>query len=153
MGLQQDLVDRLDRARAEIEALLPLVSRELEVYPGWTMRQVLAHIAGWDEATLAALRAHAGGKESGTPAARGITIYNAQSVETREALSFDQTRREYDVLREELKQAIREMPDELMQLAMILPWGGYGKVEEIVEIFAEHEEGHAGEIRNALFKE
>jgi hypothetical protein len=153
MEEKQRLIDRLDRARSDIEALIPLVSREVEVYPGWTMRQVLAHIAGWDEATLAALRAHAGGRESGTPAARGITIYNAQSVETREALSFEQTRREYVVLREELKQAIGEMPEDRMNIMMILPWGGYGMVEDVIEIFAEHEEEHAAEIRKALLKE
>jgi hypothetical protein len=153
MEEKQRLIDRLDHARAEIQSLIPRVSTQAEVYPGWTMRQVLAHIAGWDEATLAALRAHAGGRESGTPAARGITVYNAQSVETREALSFEQTRREFDFVREEVKQAIREMPEDRFQLMMILPWGGYGMIEDIVDIFAEHEEEHAAEIRKALIEE
>jgi len=153
MEEKQRLIDRLDHARAQMEALLPLVSTESEVYPGWTMRQVLAHIAGWDEAPLAALRAHSGGRESGTPAARGIDHFNSQSVETREALSFEQTRREYEVNRAAVKQTILDMPDEKVSEKMILPWGGYDTVETIVNIFAEHEEEHAAEIRKAMLKE
>ena len=153
MKSKQQLIEQLDSARTQMEALIPLVSTEDEVYPGWTMRQVLAHIAGWDEATLAALRAHSGGRESGTPAARGIDSFNEQSVETREALSFEQTRREFDVTRTEVKQAILDIPDDKFFEKMILPWGGYGTVEGIVNIFAEHEVEHAEEIRKAMLKE
>jgi hypothetical protein len=153
MKTKQELIAQLDSTRAQMEAWIPLASTEDEVYPGWTMRQVLAHIAGWDEATLAALRAHSGGHESGTPAAQGIDSFNAQSVETREVLSFEQTRREFDVNRAEVKQAILDTPEDKFFEKMILPWGGYGTVESIVNIFAEHEEEHAEEIRKAMVKE
>lgn len=30
----------------------------VEIYPGWTLKEVLAHITGWDDAAIASLHAH-----------------------------------------------------------------------------------------------
>jgi uncharacterized protein (TIGR03083 family) len=122
----------------------------MEIYPGWTIRHVLAHITGWDEVTTVSLRAHAGGDEPGAPVTEGIDVYNAQAVATREALSYEQIVKEWELARDELKSVIREMPPSKLDEALLFPWGPTGSIAQLVAIFVEHEEDHAREIRELL---
>jgi hypothetical protein len=141
------LVRQLDEARAELQAALEQASAGLEVYPGWTIHQVLAHITGWDDAVTCSLRAHAGGQEPAVPAGRGIDAYNAHSVATREGLGSDRLWAEWEQAREQLKAAIDAMPAVKFQEALLLPWGQVGTIDQLVAIFRDHELEHAREIR------
>jgi hypothetical protein len=141
------LIQRLDQAREKMQAVLADVDTQTEIYPTWTIKHVLAHITGWDDATTSSLRAHAGGEEPATPAARGIDFYNAQSVATREALSYEQIVKEWKLAREQLKAAINEMPAEIFGEPLLFPWGATGTIAQVVAIFAGHEEEHAREIQ------
>jgi len=141
------LIQQLDEARAKMRAVLVDMDTQMEIYPDWTVKQVLAHITGWDDAIIASLRAHAGGDEPGTPASRGIDFYNAQSVAERKALAYDQVVKEWELAREQLKTAIKEMPAERLEEPLLFPWGQVGTIAQLVAIFAHHEEEHAGDIR------
>ena len=146
------LIQQLDAAREKMLAVLADIDIQMEIYPGWAIKHVLAHITGWDDAAAAALRAHAGGDELGTPAARGIDVYNAQSVATREALSYDRIVKEWELARDQLKAAINEMPAEKFKEPLLFPWGPTGTVTQIIAIFASHEEEHAEEIQEIKSK-
>ena len=146
----ENLIGRLDTARAEMQALLAEIDRERELYPTWTIKQVLAHLTGWDEAITTSLRAHVVGNEPGTPAARGIDHYNAQSVEERQALGYEHVVKEWELAREKLKQTLREMPLEKFQATLLAPWGATGTVTQLVEVFIDHEIEHAEEIRQII---
>jgi hypothetical protein len=140
------LIQQLDEARQAMQALVAELDTRMECYPGWTAKHLLAHIAGWDDATAASLRAHAGGREPATPAVQGIDFYNAESVATREALSYEHIVQEWKLARKQLKAAILDMPEDLLEKPLLLPWGGMGTVAQIVAIFAHHEKDHAKEI-------
>jgi hypothetical protein len=141
------LIEQLDEAREKMRAVLVDIDTRMEIYPSWTIKHVLAHITGWDDATIASLRAHAGGDEPGTPASRGIDVYNAESVETRDALDYEHIIQEWELARDQLKDAINEMPTEKLVEPLLFPWGQTGTVAQIVAIFANHEEEHAREIQ------
>jgi len=143
------LIQQLDESHTKMQAELTDVDTELEIYPGWTIKQILAHIVGWDEAATAALRAHAGGQEVGAVAAAGIDFYNDRSVTTREFLTYDQTVREWGLAREQFKAAIRELSPDKLSAPMLFPWGETGAVEFLVRIFEHHETRHAEEVRKA----
>lgn len=147
MQEKTNLIQQLDEAREKMRAVLADIDIQMEIYPGWTIKQVLAHIAGWDDATISSLRAHAGGDEPATPAVRGIDFYNAQSVATRDALSYDHVIKEWELARDQLKTAINEMPPERFKESLIFPWGETGSIAQLVAIFAAHEEEHAEEIQ------
>lgn len=144
------LVQQLDQARERMRAVLEHVDTDREIYPTWTIKQILAHIAGWDDAAIASLKAHVSGTEPGTPAAEGIDVYNAQSVETREALAYDQVVKEWELARDELKRTILAMPRDKLEATMLFPWGKTGTVAQIVAIFASHEIEHAEEIQQII---
>jgi len=121
-----------------------------ELYPGWTIRHVLAHMAGWDDATATSLKAYAEGNEYSVPAYRGIDEYNKQSVATREHLNYEQTRKEWELSREELKAVLRAMPDEKIAGEVLYPWGARGSVTALVEVLIHHDHDHADEIQRLM---
>ena len=150
MEARERLIGELGEARAELRSVLALVDPRQEIYPGWTVKQVVAHIAGWDEAVSASLRAHLGCGEAGTPAATGIDPYNAESVATREALSTDQVVAEWELARRELIAMVREIPEGRWDEAHLYAWGERGTVSQELAIFIHHEREHAEEIRALL---
>jgi hypothetical protein len=44
------------------------------------------------------------------------------------------------------------MTDKQLHTAFVLPWGAHGTIDNLVEIFTEHEETHAQEIRGIIEK-
>jgi len=52
----------------------------------------------------------------------------------------------------ELLGLLHKMTDEQLHTPFGFPWGGQGTIEDLVEIFAEHEETHAKEIREIIEK-
>lgn len=150
MDEKQKLIQQLDEAHTAMHKILDEVEPNKELYPTWTIKEILAHIIGWDEVSETALRAHARDEEAGTPAARGIDHYNAHSVSTRQALSYDQIVKEWAFSREQFKQAILDLTDEKMGESLLFPWGQTGTVAQIVEIMARHEIEHAEELATLI---
>lgn len=147
-----DLLRELDKSRDEMRVVLGLAEAAREIYPGWTIRQVLAHLTGWDEAVTASLRAFLEGSTAAIASYRGINEYNARSVETRADLSDEQTRREWEVARSELRAALEAIPESHLETEMTYPWGARGSLRELIGVIYSHEEEHAEEIRDLLRK-
>jgi hypothetical protein len=145
---QNQLIEELDTARAEMRALIADLMPESEIYPGWTLRQFLAHLTGWDDVTATTLRAHARGETPATPVSAGIDAYNAESVATRETLDLAHIVKEWELARDELKAAIRALSPEQMAAPLLHPWGRVSTVAKLVNIMIHHEGvEHAEELR------
>ena len=96
------------------------------------------------------LNAHAKNAPVPQTAARGIDAYNADTVTTREALSLEHTRREFDKSREAVIEAIQNLPDEKFNQPFTFAWGETGTVANLVDIFAGHDEEHAEHLAEWL---
>lgn len=149
---KQFLIARWENRRGALKSLVAQAElhRNKEIYKGWTLKEFLAHMSGWDDAVIESLHAHLEGLPFLIPAARGVNAYNAQTVSTRETLDYDHTRREWDRTHELIIQALRDLPDEKYHQALTFPWGETGTVAYLVEIFVEHEEEHAEQLRKWL---
>jgi hypothetical protein len=154
MRTKADLIADLDHAREAMRALLrdlEAAHRERqEVYPTWTIKELLAHLTGWDDACIASLQAYARDDAPATPASRGINPYNVSTVHEREALSLEQVIKEWETTREVFKQSIRDLPEEKLPAPFVMPWGETSDLAGMVNVFAEHELDHALEIRGKL---
>jgi hypothetical protein len=150
MEEQLALIQMLDEARTHMRDVVKKADQNQRIYPTWTMKQILAHITGWDDAALASLQAHSQGEVPETPAERGIDDYNAQTVAERENLEYEHIVREWEGVRELLKQAILNLPEEKFKQPFYLPWARLGTVSQLVHIFAEHEKEHAEEINGLI---
>ncbi len=147
MSDRNTYIKRLETARLEMREIVKYAQDNPTIYAPWRMKEVLDHITGWDDAVIASIRSLLAGEPPATPAERGIDYYNAQTVSSREAIPYDVTQREWEASRTILLGLIREMTEEQLHTPFVLPWGDRGTIEDLVEIFAEHEETHAKEIR------
>jgi hypothetical protein len=152
MDQRETLIQRLETSRSQMLAHLNEIEKNSKVYPLWTVREILAHLSGWDDATIAFIHAIVAGREPATPAARGIDVYNAETVATRETLDYDHVYREYIETRRILLDLIRTMPEEKIAQNFILPWGGEGSLVDIVNIFGPHEEEHAEDVARIILQ-
>lgn len=152
MNQKEILIQRLETSRARMIAHLDEIDRDRKIYPLWTVREIIAHLSGWDDATIAYINAIVKGETPPTPAVRGLTVYNAETVATREGLSYDQVYREYLETRKALLNLIREMPEEKITEQFILPWGDAGNLVDIVNIFGPHEEEHAEDVHKIIMQ-
>jgi hypothetical protein len=151
MASKDELIQQLEESHERIEKLVAQVDRDVEVYPGWTIREILAHFTGWDDAVLASLKSHAAGGVPTVAAERGPDVYNAATVTEREALSFEHIYKEWQHTHEQLKIAIRELPPEKMEEQIVFPWGQTGSVEILVRsLTTGHEDSHAQDIEKVL---
>ena len=148
MDEREELIQELDKSRAILIELLADIPPDIEIYPGWTLRQFYAHLTGWDDAVTTSLREHAAGRIPATPVVKGINAYNAESVHTRETLDYEHIVKEWQLAREELKATLRDFPPERLNEPLLFPWGRTGSVQQLVDVFVEHEgEEHADELR------
>jgi hypothetical protein len=147
MAESTQLIQQLEGARQELRVALEAIEPRMEICPGWTSKEMLAHIAGWDRVTIPSLRAHAAGIEPGAPAVGDFDLVNAQFIEGYQALSYSQMVSEFERVRQELKTALKEMPEERSAEPFLFPWGERGTIADLVAILAGHDEEHAKELQ------
>jgi len=147
-----DLIAKMENARARLNAALDKVPQNTEIYPSWKIKQLLDHITGWDVLVAAAFRAHSRGEILSRLVRNGIDPYNAASVKDRLSLSFAQSRQAYDDARADVIRAMRAMPDEKLTEKFTPPWGGMCTVVSVVRIFVSHEIEHAEQVENSMKK-
>jgi len=152
MSNRDTYIKRYEAARAEIRESVKLAQGNPTIYAPWRMKEVLDHITGWDDAVIASIKSFLAGEVPATPASRGINAYNAETVTSREAIPYEVTQKEWETSRAELLDLLRKMTDEQLHTPFGFPWGEHGTIEDLVEIFTEHEETHAKEIREIIEK-
>jgi hypothetical protein len=153
MATKDELIQWLEESHEKIDQLVAQVDRAIEIYPGWTIREILAHFTGWDDAVLASLKSHAAGGIPTVVADRGPDYYNEATVTERETLSFEHIYQEWQTTHEQLKIAIRDLPPEKMEEKIVFPWGQKGNVEDLViGLTREHEVSHAKDVEALLKK-
>ena len=152
MSDRDTYIKRYETARAELREILKLAQGNPTIYQPWRMKEVLDHITGWDDAVIASIKSFLAGDVPATPAARGINTYNAETVTSRESIPYEVTQKEWEASRTELLNLLGKMTDEQLHTPFVFPWGGQGTIENLVEIFTDHEETHAKEIREILEK-
>ena len=145
-------IQRLQAARAEMREIVKYAQGNPTIYEPWRMKEVLDHITGWDDAVIASIKSLLAGELPATPAARGIDTYNAETVSSREAIPYEVTQREWEASRVVLLDLIQALTEEQLHARFTFPWGDQGIIEDLVEIFTEHEETHAREIRTIIEK-
>ena len=144
------LIERLDESRDAMRRALSSVNREQEIYPGWTIREILVHIAGWDEVGASTVQAHTVGERPAPIEIHDIDEYNAHLITNHEALTFEEVIRYWRRARRELVEALEEMPVEKFLERAHFPWGDTGSIVRLVSILEEHEREHAAEILERL---
>ena len=144
------LIHRLDETREIIEKILPTIDVTHEIYPGWTMKDMLAHMTGWDDAIIDSLQAHVVDRPPSVAAIRSLDEYNDLTVTSRKDLNYEQVLKEWRLTRQVLRTIIEQMtPDKFLE-PLVVPWGEKTTVAFLVEMFRDHEEEHTADIKKWL---
>lgn len=144
------LIEQLGKARTAMQRALSRVDKHREICPGWTVKEVLAHISGWDAVGTSTVRAHMAGEKPPLLEARGIDAYNAYVVAGSETLTYEEVVQQWKLARRQFVNALAETPPEQLRDRVQFPWGETGNIARLVSILVEHEREHATEILEML---
>ncbi len=154
VGQYRDLLEELIETRSATRTLLEDVDPEMRVYtdPEWRIRDILGHIATWDRQGAKSLRAFIAGTEYFIP---GIeedeSDYNEQAVLEQRTFSTQQIFVEWEQARDDLREAIREIPSDQFPGELLYPWGGErGSIAKLIDFLIDHENEHRDEIERAI---
>lgn len=147
MEKKENILAEMESARNGLNSAIETFGQQSEVYPEWTLKELMAHIAGWDAAVVETLKSFLAGDEFGTPADGGIDAYNAVSVEVRKDRSLADITKEYSDLRMELMGLLDGLTEEQYDTVITVPWGQEGTIRQMMSVFVHHEHEHAQELR------
>jgi hypothetical protein len=150
MGKREEILKTIESSHALMMVQLNEVDKNQKIYPLWTIREIIAHLSGWDDAAIGFINAMLNGETPPIPAPRGADVYNAETVSTREGLSYDHIVREYVGTRIKLVALVRQMSEEMVVRKSILPWGEEGSLADIVQVFGPHELEHASDVQRII---
>ena len=150
MGRREEILQALESSHAVMMEQLNEIDKQRKIYPLWTISEIIAHLSGWDDASIGFVNALIKGETPPTPAPRGPEVYNEETVSTREGLSYDRIVREYIETRARLVALMRQIPEEMVTKKSILPWGEEGSLEDIVQVFGSHELEHAHDVKRII---
>ncbi len=131
------------------------------VNPGWTYKDLLAHLASWAEEFYREVAAVAGGEafdyEIRFEPRLGPTEWNAREVERRREMSLDEIFDQFDGASARLQDIVIELLPERLRSEAPLPirMGGgpmVGSIAQIAVIKCFHDRYHCAQIRERLGK-
>ena len=141
-----DLINSIDSVRNEMKVMVEKTDPELEICPGWTIKEVVGHITAWEMVIHKALKAFRAGDPPYFLREQDFDLFNKGEVEKRSAWTLDEVIREWKEVREDLKKTIKKLKEDDLPIEMVLPWGSERTVQELIEIIAEHEQEHAEDV-------
>ena len=67
MNEREHIIAEFEKSRERMRAVVAKADSHQTIYPRWTMKEVLDHISGWDDAVIFILNAHVNGVPEGLP--------------------------------------------------------------------------------------
>ena len=154
VGDNDDLLEKLIENRSATRALLEDVDPEMRVYtdPEWRIREILGHIATWDRQVAKSLRAFRAGSDYFIPdIEEDESDFNEQAVLEQRTFSTQQIFMEWEQARDDLREAVREIPSGQFPGDLLYPWGGErGSIAKLIDYMIDHEDEHRDEIEKAI---
>jgi len=148
------LIDSLTEAHISTRVAVDGVNLEMPVYKdtGWRIRDIVGHIATWDQEIANSLHAFKEGSEYLTPNLDEEEIeFNDKAVMGQRKLSTQQILNEFETAYDAFKNAIQEIPDDQFPGDLVYPWGDeHGDIATMVDYMIEHAIEHRDEIVKAL---
>lgn len=150
---RDELVTRLEEARKALRAGIRGLTEEQMTRSGvveeWSVKDLLAHVTSWEELALPDLARMARGDKAVLGSvdlyAANFDPMNAIIMSMRRDLPLDQVLRELDIFHADFVAGVARLPDS------VLAEGQFGRL--FVQITAEHDEEHGGQIREWREKE
>ena len=153
---QSRLVALLDKSHRDALERLQDIDPEKLIYPegGWRVKDIVAHIAGWEEEMFTSLQAYQNGGEYRLTGFANDDEYNARLFELRREHTVEQIYAAWQDVRARLKAFVTDCPVEKFTGQLLFPWGARGTLSYLVDHdLIPHMQGHLDDIQRALANE
>ena len=136
------LLAEIDHVRIDMGNVVQEIDTKLMIYPGWTIKELIAHITAWEIVIHKAFQAYMAGDPPYFLREQDFDIFNEDAVDFRATWSMEQVLQEWKDVREKLTKTIQKLKETDLPVEMVLPWGSERTVAELIEIIGEHEGEH-----------
>jgi len=148
---KEDILTKLAASRQTLRRATQDLSEEemtqVQVEGIWTIKDVLGHIASWEEICLEPLRPYADGKPFQVEDIKDYLDVNQGLVDRKQDTPLDAILDEWDAIRQELTATASKLSAEQWEQKVIFPWGDEGTVTELFDELYQHELEHARAIQ------
>ncbi|MFC2028598.1 DinB family protein [Chloroflexota bacterium] len=151
---KKHLIDQLTEVHKSIRSVLDGVDPEMPVHKdnGWRVRDIVGHMATWDQEIANSLQAYQAGSEYLTPNLDEAEVgFNEKAVLDQKDLTNQQIIDIFVKASQEFIKAIKEIQDERFPGELLYPWGNErGDIKTLVNYMIEHDIEHRDEILDAI---
>jgi hypothetical protein len=141
-----DLTSEFDQIRKEMIEVVEKTDPGLEIFPGWTTREVIINITSWEIVIDKAITAYLAGDPPYFLHEQDFDIFNQESIEVRSSRSREDVVKEWKEVRKALNKTILKLKETDLPIELVLPWGSERPIYELLEIIGEHESEHMEDV-------
>ena len=153
---RDEAIQELRAARKELQETLADLSEEDYLRPKaivkWTLKDLVAHIASWDEEVVRVLQTFPMPGESlytySISDRNHFAGWNEEQVAMRREHSATQVITEFETARRDLIQVIEGLTDAVLNRSRMTSWGTPATGFELIRAQAEHDREHAAQVRS-----
>ena len=151
MTKKDEILDRLAESRRALhQATQSLSEKEMthiQVEGVWTIKDVLGHVASWEETCLEPLRRYADGAPFEVEVIKDYMTWNDEQAARKQDIPLDAILDELAAIRQELVAAASRLSAEQWKQRGPFSWGGEGMVAEMLDGLCQHELEHVRTIQ------
>ncbi|NIO71279.1 MAG: ClbS/DfsB family four-helix bundle protein [Anaerolineae bacterium] len=120
---------------------------QVQVEGVWTIKDVLGHIASWEEFCLEPLRRYADGAPFEVKVIKDYLTLNDELAARKQDIPLDFILDDLTAIRQELVATASSLSDEQWEQRVLFPWGDEGAVTEMLDELWQHELEHVRVIQ------
>ncbi|MEE8390003.1 MAG: DinB family protein [Anaerolineae bacterium] len=148
---KEDMLAKLAESRRYLHRATQDLNEEemtqVQVEGAWTIKDVLGHIASWEDICLEPLRRYADGDPFKVEVIKDYLILNEELSARKQDIPLDAILDELDAIRQELVATASKLSAERWEQRVLFPWGDEGAVAEMLDELYQHELEHARVIQ------
>ncbi len=140
---RRSMVELLEQQCLETRLILSGLDPERVVHDderAWRVRDILGHLAVWNDEAARSLEAYARDEQYTCIAGREEYYgYNGPAADERKPWTLDEVWAEYEASHDRLKAVIEAIPAEKWDGQMVFPWSERGTLEQLIKRMMKHE--------------
>jgi len=148
---KEDTLARLAESRRALLQAIDGLSKEemtqVQVEGVWTIKDVLGHIASWEETCLESLRHYADGGPYDVQVIEDYLAWNDVEAARKRNIPLDAILDELATVRQEMVEAASRLSARQWEQRVPFSWGGEGTMAEVLDVFYRHELEHVRNIQ------
>lgn len=148
---KDEILTRLAESRRALHQAIQGLSEEemtrVQVEGVWTIKDVLGHIASWEETCMEPLRCYVDGGPFEVEAIEDYMTWNDEQAARKQDVPLDVILDELAAIRQALVAAASRLSAEQWEQQVPFSWGGEGTIAEVLDVFYRHELEHVRTIQ------